>query len=210
MPVARWVRWVAGGIAIAMSLYHMWFAAMPPPEAMIFRGTHLLFALVLVFLYVPALGREGPRRLLWLDAALVVASAVAVGYIFLTYDSIVNRIIYIDELTAWDKAMAVLTMLVVLDASRRVIGWALPITAMIFIGYALLYAGVKVPSLLEQMYLSTDGIFGSTLGVSASYVIVFVLFGSFMEKSGTGRLFMDFATQRLSRLIREAEERATV
>jgi len=187
------IRWVASGIAIAMSLYHMWFAAMPPPEAMIFRGTHLLFALVLVFLYVPALGREGPRRLLWLDLALVVASAVAVGYIFVTYDSIVNRIIYIDELTAWDKAMAVLTILVVLDASRRVIGWALPVTAVIFLGYAVFYAGAKLPAILEQMYLSTDGIFGSTLGVSASYVIVFVLFGSFMEKSGTGRLFMDFA-----------------
>jgi len=187
------IRRVAGGIAIAMSLYHMWFAASAPPEAMIFRGTHLLFALVLVFLYVPVLRREGPRRLLWLDLAFVVASAVAVGYIFVTYDSIVNRIIYIDELTAWDKAMAVLTVVLVLDASRRMIGWALPVTAMVFLGYALTWGGVKVPALLEQMYLSTDGIFGSTLGVSASYVIVFVLFGSFMEKSGTGRLFMDFA-----------------
>jgi TRAP transporter 4TM/12TM fusion protein len=187
------VRRVAGVIAVAMSLYHMWFAASAPPEAMIFRGTHLLFALTLVFLYVPALGREGPRRLLWVDLALVAASAVAIGYIFVTYDSIVNRIIYIDELTAWDKAMAVLTVLLVLDASRRMIGWALPLTAVLFLGYAVFYAGVKVPAILEQMYLSTDGIFGSTLGVSASYVIVFVLFGAFMEKSGTGRLFMDFA-----------------
>ena len=193
MPLGTVIRRVAGGIAIAMSLYHMWFAASPPPEAMIFRGTHLLFALVLVFLYVPVLRREGPRRLLWLDLAFVVASAVAVGYIFVTYDSIVNRIIYIDELTAWDKAMAVLTVVLVLDASRRMIGWALPVTAMVFLGYALTWGGVKLPALLEQMYLSTDGIFGSTLGVSASYVIVFVLFGSFMEKSGTGRLFMDFA-----------------
>ncbi len=187
------MRRVAGGIAIAMSLYHMWFAASAPPEAMIFRGTHLLFALVLVFLYAPALGREGPRRLVWLDLALVAAAAVAVGYIFVTYDSIVNRIIYIDELTAWDKAMAVLTVVLVLDASRRMIGWALPVTAMLFLGYALTYGGVQLPGLLEQMYLSTDGIFGSTLGVSASYVIVFVLFGAFMERSGTGRLFMDFA-----------------
>ena len=50
------LRWVTGGIAIAMSLYHMWFAASAPPEAMIFRGTHLLFALVLVFLLFPAAG----------------------------------------------------------------------------------------------------------------------------------------------------------
>ena len=54
------IRWSAGGIAIAMSLYHMWFAASAPPEAMIFRGTHLLFALVLVFLFVPAARPRGP------------------------------------------------------------------------------------------------------------------------------------------------------
>ena len=176
-----------------MSLYHMWFAASAPPEAMIFRGTHLLFALVLVFLFVPAGGREGPRRLLWLDLALIVASAVAIGYIFANYQYIVNRIIYIDDLTTWDKVMAAVTVVLVLDATRRVIGWALPVTALLFLGYAVLYSGVKMQVLAEQMYLSTDGIFGSTLGVSASYVIVFVLFGAFMEKSGTGRLFMDFA-----------------
>ena len=89
--------------------------------------------------------------------------------------------------------MAVLALVLVLDATRRVIGWALPITAMLFLAYALLGTDIKLQVLLEQMYLSTEGIFGSTLGVSASYVIVFVLFGSFMEKSGTGKLFMDFA-----------------
>jgi TRAP transporter 4TM/12TM fusion protein len=187
------LRWTTGGIAIAMSLYHLWFTATPPPEALIFRGTHLLFAMVLVFLLVPAAGREGPRRLLWLDAALVAASLAAVGYLFVNYPVIVNRIIYIDELTVWDKALATLTVVLVLDASRRVIGWALPVTALIFLGYTLFLTDIKVAVLLEQMYLSTDGIFGSTLGVSASYVIVFVLFGAFMEKSGTGRLFMDFA-----------------
>jgi TRAP transporter 4TM/12TM fusion protein len=194
VPVDKALRWTTGGIAIAMSLYHMWFAASPPPEAMIFRGTHLLFALVLVFLVVPAGAiRVGPRRLLWLDIALIAASAAALGYIFANYQYIVNRIIYIDDLTAWDQAMAVLLVVLVLDASRRMIGWALPVTALVFLGYAVFWSGIKMQVLLEQMYLSTDGIFGSTLGVSASYVIVFVLFGAFMERSGTGRLFMDFA-----------------
>ncbi len=189
----RAIRLAAGGIAIAMSLYHMWFAASAPPEAMIFRGTHLLFALLLVYLLVPASGRDGPRRLLWLDLALIAASVAAIGYIFANYQYIVDRIIYIDDLTAWDQAMAVVLVVLVLDASRRVIGWALPVTALVFLAYAVFWSGVKMQVLLEQMYLSTDGIFGSTLGVSASYVIVFVLFGAFMEKSGTGRLFMDFA-----------------
>ncbi len=71
----RVIGLAAGGIAMAMSLYHMWFAASAPPEAMIFRGTHLLFALVLVYLFVPAAGRDGGRRLLWLDLALIAASA---------------------------------------------------------------------------------------------------------------------------------------
>ncbi len=187
------IRWAAGGIAVAMSLYHMWFAAMPPPEAMIFRGTHLLFALTLVFLLYPVAGAEGGRRHFWLDALLIAAAGMVIGYIFWDYDTIINRIIYIDDLTTADKVMATVTVLLVLDATRRVIGWALPVTALLFLGYAVFFSGVRMPILLEQMYLSTDGVFGSTLGVSASYVIVFVLFGAFMERSGTGRLFMDFA-----------------
>ena len=92
-----------------------------------------------------------------------------------------------------DKFFAVLAVLTVLEATRRIIGWALPLTALVFLVYALLFTYVKFPVLLEQLYLSTEGIFGITLGVSASYVILFVLFGAFMEKSGTGQLFMDFA-----------------
>ncbi len=177
-----------------MALYHMGATALAPPEALIFRGSHLLFALVLVYLLYPvARSADGARRLWAVDAALILASVAVVGHIFITYQSITNRIIYIDDLSAWDKVMAVAAVLLVLDATRRVIGWALPITALLFLGYTLLATDIKVQVLLEQLYLSTEGIFGSTLGVSATYVIVFVLFGSFMEKSGTGKLFMDFA-----------------
>ncbi len=188
------VRWTAGLVAIAMSLYHMWTTAFAPPEAMIFRGTHLLFALVLVFLLHPVWREaDGRRRLIWIDLVMIAASVAMIGYIFLTYESITNRIIYIDDLNAWDKTMAALAVALVLDATRRIIGWPLPITALLFLAYTVFGTDIKMQVLLEQMYLSTDGIFGSTLGVSASYVIVFVLFGSFMEKSGTGKLFMDFA-----------------
>lgn len=190
-PASRLFAWIVSAIAVAMSVYHMQVVAFGPPEAMLFRGTHLLFALTLVFLLFPLARRGVGWRIV--DALLLAASWGFVLHIFFTYDQITNRIIYIDELTRLDKFFAVVAVLVVLEATRRAIGWALPLTAVAFLAYALLVSNVKVPVLMEQLYLSTEGIFGSTLGVSASYVMLFVLFGAFMERSGTGRLFMDFA-----------------
>ncbi len=173
-----------------MSLYHMYVAAFGPPQAMIFRGVHLMFALTLVYLLFP-FRRGGPWRIF--DAFLLFAGWAAVLHILLDFTTFENRIIYIDDLTLWDKVFAVAMIVVVLDGTRRVIGWALPLTALCFLVYAGFFTHVTPQVLLEQLYLSTEGIFGSTLGVSASYVMLFVLFGAFMEKSGTGQLFMDFA-----------------
>jgi TRAP transporter 4TM/12TM fusion protein len=189
-PVTRWLRWIVAAVAVTMSVYHMYVAAFGPPEAMIFRGTHLLFALTLVFLLFPLRPGASWRAI---DALLLVASWACVLYIFLNYEYYTNRIIYIDELTLWDKFYAVVAVLVVLEGTRRVIGWALPLTAIAFLVYVAFFTTVQTPVLMEQLYLSTEGIFGSTLGVSASYVMLFVLFGAFMERSGTGQLFMDFA-----------------
>src|SRR3546814_20517582 len=75
-------------------------------------------------------------------------------------------------------------VLVVLECTRRVIGWALPITALVFIGYTVFFTDVSVMVLVDQLYMTTEGIFGSTLGVSAAYVMIFVLFGAFMERTG--------------------------
>jgi TRAP transporter 4TM/12TM fusion protein len=190
-PGTRALRWVVATIAITMSLYHMNAAAFGPPEALIFRGTHLLFALTLVFLLYPSRA-EGGFGWRILDALLMLGGWGIVLHIFLNYQYYTNRIIYIDELTLQDKFWAAVAVLVVLEGTRRVLGWALPLTAIAFLGYAL-STQVTLPVLMEQVYLSTEGIFGSTLGVSASYVMLFVLFGAFMERSGTGQLFMDFS-----------------
>ena len=191
-PRARALAIAVSFTAIAMSLYHMYVAAFGPPEAVIFRGTHLLFAMTLVYMLYP-LRPHAAARWRAIDAVLLALGWGAVLHIFLNYEYFVNRIIYIDDLTPWDMFYAVAAVGVVLDATRRVIGWPLPLTAIAFLVYALGFTQVKVPVLMEQLYLSTEGIFGSTLGVSASYVILFVLFGAFMEKSGAGQLFMDFA-----------------
>ena len=191
-PASRALKHVVTAIAVAMSLYHMYVAGFGPPEAMIFRGTHLIFALTLVFLLYPfhAGGGAGWRVL---DLVLLAAGWGLVLHIFFNYQTFTNRIIYIDELSRWDMIWAAVSVIVVLEATRRVIGWALPVTAICFLVYAYGFTNVTLQALMEQVYFSTEGIFGSTLGVSASYVMLFVLFGAFMERSGTGQLFMDFA-----------------
>jgi TRAP transporter 4TM/12TM fusion protein len=191
-PTSRVLAAAVTLVAVGMSLFHMYVAGFGPPEAVIFRGLHLLFALTLVYMLYP-MRRGGGLAWRVLDAAIMVAGWSFILYIFFNYDYFLSRIFYIDDLTVCDIVFAVVSVVVVLDATRRVIGWALPLTAIAFLVYAVFFTQVKTPVLMEQLYLSTEGIFGSTLGVSASYVMLFVLFGAFMERSGTGQLFMDFA-----------------
>ena len=191
-PQTRFLKAVVAIIAIAMSLYHMYVAGFGPPEAYFFRGTHLLFTMTLIFLLYP-FKPDGGWGWRITDLVLLAGSWAFILHIFINYDYVINRIIYIDELTLRDKVYATLAVLLVLEATRRVLGWGLSLTAIGFLAYPLFFTTVRLPVLMEQLYLSTEGIFGSTLGVSASYVMLFVLFGAFMEKSGVGKLFMDFA-----------------
>ena len=186
------LRVAVTAIAIAMALYHMWAIAFGTPEAILFRGTHLLFAMVLTFLLFRVTGDVSYKPTA-LDFVLLVLAALPILYLFYNYEYIVNRIFYIDDLFPADIALAVIFTLVVLEATRRVIGWALPITAIVFLIYGLLIAKLEWMRLLDQLFMTTEGIFGIPLSVSASYVLIFVLFGSFMERTGTGQLFMDFA-----------------
>jgi TRAP transporter 4TM/12TM fusion protein len=207
-----------------MALYHLYVIVPPmdfispslreifrgPPTDYIFRGIHLMFALVLTFLYyrlksttddelamlLPEERAEQERKAnapSLLDIVLVVASVISVGYIFVSYDYIINRIIYIDDMTPTDIALSVTLILLILEAARRVMGPALPLTCIAFGLYAYLFTNIEPIRFIDQLYLSTEGIFGQPLAVSASYVMIFVLFGAFMERTGTGQLFMDFA-----------------
>jgi TRAP transporter 4TM/12TM fusion protein len=186
------VRGVIVVIAVTMALYHMWAIAFGSPEAVWYRGTHLLFAMVLLFLIYRRTGETGglPTPL---DYALLVLGIAPILYLFINYEYIVTRIFYIDDLTPLDMVMGILMTVMVLEGTRRVIGWALPLTAMVFLVYGFVIARLAPMQMLDQLYMTTEGIFGIPLSVSAAYVLIFVLFGSFMERTGTGQLFMDFA-----------------
>jgi len=190
-------------LAIAMSLYHLYVGATGPPEALVFRGIHLAFAVTLIFLWYP-IGAQSPQSSpAILDWACVLFSLASIGYLFLRYEYVVTRLAYVTPLERWDLILGIVLTVMALEASRRTIGPALPITALVFLAYAILgpylppplrHRGFSLELVIDQLYLTTDGIFGIPLAVSATYVILFVLFGAFLEKSGTGQLFMDFAS----------------
>jgi TRAP transporter 4TM/12TM fusion protein len=189
----RWPTYVIMAVGLAMSLYHLYTAFFGTPDAQIFRATHMAFAMSLAFLTYPLfLGGEQSRPTL-LGFIFVGLSIAACAYFFFAKDYINNRMIYVDDLRLGDWVFGSLMIAMLLEATRRVMGLVLPITALIFIAYALLIHGTEPGSLMEQLYLTTDGILGIPVSVSATYVVLFILFGAFVERTGTGKLFMDFA-----------------
>lgn len=186
-------RWIALAVALSMSCYHLYVGFFGTPDAFTLRATHVGFALVLCFLTLPARERDagrGPR--IW-DWALIALSLAAAAYPVLVKDYIYSRFIYIDELRTADIVLGVTLTLLVIEAARRALGLVLPITVVLFLGYALFLTNTAPLLLLEQLYLTTEGIFGIPVAVSATYVVLFILFGAFVERSGAGKLFMDFA-----------------
>ena len=179
-------------ISVAMVIYHVWAIAFGSPEAFHFRGTHLAFAMTLVFLLYRSNGvAEGMPRAL--DYLLLVLSLAPIVYLFANFDYFINRMFYVDELSWGDMIMGILMTALVLEGTRRVIGLALPITALVFLSYGMFIAHLSAQNMIDQLYMTVEGIFGIPLSVSAGYVLIFVLFGSFMERTGTGQLFMDFS-----------------
>ena len=212
MNAERLLKWIIAATAVGMSVYHLTIAFIGAPQALFFRGAHLLFAMILVFLLYPSLvkssktpeehvlrddagGTIGARATTasWLDWLLISVTAGTIFYVWWEHERLITRFVYVDSPETEELVLGAIFTLLVLDATRRVIGWALPVTAIIFLAYGLFISNVRLEQMIEIMYLTTEGIFGPTLGVSATFVIMFVLFGSFMEKTGVGRLFMDFA-----------------
>jgi len=190
---ANIVQVAIGILGVSMALYHMWLIWVGAPEAIMFRGTHLLFALALTFLVYRRTTAQSGQPPTLLDYGCLILATAPVIYLFVNYDYVVNRIYYVDDLTTADMVLGTILVVMILEATRRVIGPALPLTALVFLAYGIFIAGVEPMRLLDQLYMTTEGIFGIPLSVSAAYVLIFVMFGSFMERTGTGQLFMDFA-----------------
>ncbi len=192
--IATWTQRLTMAVALGMSCYHLYIAFVGTPNAIVLRSSHVGFALVLAFLTLPMWsrtgGREGPRVA---DILFMVAALAVSAYPILQLDYILNRFIYITPLNDSDVVVGIALLLLVLEATRRALGPILPLTALLFVGYALVFTGTNPEVLLEQLTLSTEGVYGIPAGVSATFIVLFIIFGALVERSGAGRLFMDFA-----------------
>lgn len=180
-------------IAVVMAVYHFYVVLFGVPSVFYFRGTHLLLVLILVFLWYPSSKSLSNEINVAINGTLLLFSLSSIGYIFINHDYVLDRFAYVDDLNLADLFLGTALIVVTLEATRRVIGLALPLTAVIFLAYALLIEQIPYGQLIDQMYLTTEGIFGIPLNVSATYMVLFILFGALVEHSGTGRLFRDFS-----------------
>lgn len=185
---------------VAMSLFHLYTAQFGLRTAVVQRGLHLLFCLVLIFLLYPTRKKEGASKA-WrlLDAILLLGGGSGLFYVILQYKQIVMRG---GAANTADLVFGSMVILITLEATRRVLGPALSIIAGASIAYALFghlipgewgHRGVYWDELVEYQFLTTEGLFSIPLGASANFIFLFILFGGFLVGSGTGEFFIQFA-----------------
>jgi len=183
-------------IFVAFQIYTAGYA---PMTAIFQRSIHLGFVLVLLFLTVPV-SKRFPPWLRWLiDGLLIAATLLVVGYIYFNYDQIMERFGWWEPADVWLGALAIV---LVLEATRRAIGWPMTLIALFFLAYAYFgpyfpgvfsHKGYELERLATQLYLTTEGIFGLPLGVASTFVFIFILFGALLEATGAGKFFIDLA-----------------
>lgn len=193
---ARFARF----LAIAYALFHLYTAAFGAFPNLIQRSIHVGFALMLTYLlYAGSRRGQGTGRVPWYDVLAIAFSAFAAGYVSYNY---YRFTVDVTSSNTFDLIMAALTILVLLEASRRVIGWAFPILATLFMLYAYYgrslpmpwtHAGFELRPLLEYLFMSTQGIWGVTTRITSTEVAVYIIFGAFLLVTGGGRTFMDLA-----------------
>ena len=188
-------------ICILFSLFHLYTAGFGSFTAMLQRDIHLTFSMVLIFLIFPYSSKKPQQNAGLLDMGLSILALITGLYVILNFEEITIRI---NELTftSWDYIVGGIGIILVLEITRRTIGWALTILAIIFLVYAyfgpympglLNHRGYSITKIIGHVYLTTEGIFGTPLAVSATFVVVFIIFGAFLEESGAGMFFINLA-----------------
>ncbi|KAA9010690.1 TRAP transporter fused permease subunit [Histidinibacterium aquaticum] len=208
MPRPTLLLKVTAAVGISLSLFQLYAAGIQPLGLFFQRPIHLGFILVLCFLIYPVT-RDKPRGVLgWAIDGPLILCGILVGYwVPANIDAIANAIIPRDQ----DIWVGIITTLVVLEASRRAIGLPMTIIGLVFIAYAfagnrgelpfladfmpgiLNHRGYSLERLASQLTLGAEGIYGIPLGVAATFIFIFVLFGAFLEVTGAGKFFIDLA-----------------
>ena len=193
---------LASALALGLSLYGLyWVLFIVQPQ--VYRVSFLLIALVLTFLYYPGRRRNDDGRVHLEDWCLIAATIVALGWPLVDFDRFVYRV---SRPSATDLTLGVICILVVLEATRRAVGWILPATAIGFLVYAWIgpvfdrigmplfaHRGYGLERLVGTQYMTLEGMFGVPLDVAATYIILFTIYGAVLEATGAGRFFIDWA-----------------
>ena len=204
---------VIASLALLWSLFQLWIAS---PLPFIFRmgvfndtetrSIHLTFALLLAFLAYPAFKRSPRNRVPLVDIALGLVAAASAAYLFIFYQDLALRP---GSLTTADLITACIGIPLLLEATRRTLGPPLAIIALLFLTYSvagpympdmLAHRGVSFTALANHQWITTEGVFGIALGVSTSFVFLFVLFGALLERAGAGNYFIQLAFSLLGHM----------
>ncbi len=191
---------VIAAIGIVFSVFQVYTAMFGVLDAMMQRSIHVAFAFCLIYLLYPSNKKWSRRKIHPLDAFLSILGAAAPLYITLLWTNTLSQ--RSGMATPLDIAIGIIGVILVLEAARRVVGLPIVIVALVFIAYAfagpylpgkMAHRGVTIDSLVEHLWYTTEGIFGTPIGVSSTFIFLFILFGSFLEKTGLGQFFIDIS-----------------
>lgn len=196
--IAGLVQW----IAIATTIYNMW-AVFGYPEELLHRsiGFGLFFSLAFVIYTMP--GTQTRKFVPWYDWIMAISSLAVSIYIFIHIDRLVTRLPFVGKVYGTDIFFGVLTVLLLLEGTRRVIGPWLSILCIISLVYAMSghylnglfgHGGFSVKDIVEHLFMTTQGIWGMTMGLAVTYIILFIVFGAFLQNSGAGEFFFNLAS----------------
>lgn len=182
---------------VVMSLFHL-YAAVEIVPAYILRPIHVAFALAMVFLMFPT-AKRFRHRLMWWDVIFALASIAVVVYMLYWGDEFGDRAV---TPLLMDQVFGVGLILLILEANRRSSTWILPFIVMLFLAYALFgphlpppwtHKGYDIARLTGSLYMTLEGIFGVAVDVSSTLIILFTIYGAFLQYSGAGKFFIDFS-----------------